>query len=1593
MSTLDKDFQALVARFEEGKPADPTEHMSPEDAEKWKDMNDEHGDKFKTANFQTAYKPLITNLNTLKNDLAQQPFVGHANWGVWETDQEPAARKLNVWLDDTTPAVFGTLNVRPTSLAEAAKVTAWLKSNARRYNVKRMKVTDKPDPKGRGPDEYHIYVMLVDPNTLKTADNMAELTAFRRAGQPSGLPRTLAAMKEAGVKLAEVKLRIPAGTRVVVKANPASRALYSGLPEDGSEGEVSAVSFGSTKRTFLPGPGGGMVYVKFDNGEFMGVSPKDLDKAPAKKKATDEDAKEGMFEKGKPADPTKEMSPEDAAEWKKNTEEHKDKFKTAATTFKFEVHVGPTLVKDVTKKLVQAGIDAKAGTEKVYGTIEAADKGEAADKINKASGWHDKLIPDKAVSSTFRQAGVTDGIVAEEHKDDFKKASPLEHLANLDLELTAHSLPGVALAKDAAALEAMLHLAVLDHTADAMIGQTILDQMGGSRRLQVMLGVKQFILLNDGVAFQWPNKTPSKGNYVEVKLNGSDLYDVAFYMVGRGAKKLVKKFDDLYAEDLVSTFERQTGWYLRMASEQAHLLVAAATKTASDEGQMARFEEGKPADPTENMSPEDAAEWKKQTEEHKDQFKTGRKSPIELVLFEDSVMVQGLTVSSTGRRFLRLAPGKFEKGQKAYQALLKVLVGIARIFQREGDDAVPGPIVQDFLAQGHQPGDLAKRWVEGVRAVTAAKNVRAFVMAMAELPYKDALPTWLHLTVAWSTRDLVFANGEGAIVVLTDYEKGESSSLSRVIQAADDGLMAEGCPDNLDESECKEWEANTEKYKDVVKDQAKTASGWEPLSGHGLEKFYRVFGFGPEDAVSSNGIDWSVSAKKFGRKTVFVRDTGVLRLYVAGDDGYAYSLKEWEMNPDKMDIPALLDAATTGVIPPKSGIYKNMRLKTATVRELSWPDGDRSAPWTPWGPAQHAYEIARGVRQYMTASHGGVAVAAGAARTLLTGAAVKSGMFANGYYWYEEDSDALIPYYEHPEWLKSLGNNYSLEKLEADTRRSHPRYFAMRDSGVTLAPKLKAGATLKVLKPIEFRSGATMKPGLLIKVEKVTGASLVVSFGGSLFKLPMSYYMDDDPYLALEGGGKTAYEEGSRIPDGWDNGHIEDDPTAVESEEGSDVPDGNGNQQKRAGTSHAGPKPTAAQKAEAKKLFDKWRKEVPEDDDGELGEDLDEAWQNFLDGDSTLQELKDNPPEYFKKAAEVVTEMYALVTEDGYMLGATDDWSDARDKSSWRYTVDEQLLDDAKLRKLVNVPLPLAEKFKDMGTSAQWYSDGYQAWDVAERFAKGSGVRLASAEKEAKAPSGLYGHTKRIQADCESCIRKAQKAAARIARTAYTKHNGVAEFLSVHAKRAKSLPAQILVSALKEIGPRVATQMRLAELRDTSKMADEALKKALAVGPTARDLWEKLGDTEAPLATVAPQGSHFAQVLEAAEGLKAAGLVTFDGIKIAKVTDADAQTGEGVTQTTDKEASQINGLYGFGEKVAKLGLQACTDLRHEAGKTAYDLHSRRAMHHAAINDFFSNHSRQARCMYSRLLAASYPEMRQASSVPRTVQGWLEWDPA
>ncbi len=100
-----------------------------------------------------------------------------------------------------------------------------------------------------------------------------------------------------------------------------------------------------------------------------------------------------------------------------------------------------------------------------------------------------------------------------------------------------------------------------DRTAED-VGMTILQQMGGAGRLKAMLGAT-FMRVPNGIGIKWPSRQPSKGNYLEVKLMPSDTYDMTFYNVGRGAKKTVKHLDDVYFDQLVDIFERQTGYYLR----------------------------------------------------------------------------------------------------------------------------------------------------------------------------------------------------------------------------------------------------------------------------------------------------------------------------------------------------------------------------------------------------------------------------------------------------------------------------------------------------------------------------------------------------------------------------------------------------------------------------------------------------------------------------------------------------------------------------------------------------------------------------------------------------------------------------------------------------------------------------------------------------------------------------------------------------------------------------------------------------------------------------------------------------------------------
>lgn len=96
------------------------------------------------------------------------------------------------------------------------------------------------------------------------------------------------------------------------------------------------------------------------------------------------------------------------------------------------------------------------------------------------------------------------------------------------------------------------------------VGDTIAQQMGGAGRLRAMLGAKDIIGLENGLRFRWPNKERSRGNLVRITLRPDDTYDMEFF----NGTKPVKKYEGVYADQLVSTFESQTGWYLSLGGSK-----------------------------------------------------------------------------------------------------------------------------------------------------------------------------------------------------------------------------------------------------------------------------------------------------------------------------------------------------------------------------------------------------------------------------------------------------------------------------------------------------------------------------------------------------------------------------------------------------------------------------------------------------------------------------------------------------------------------------------------------------------------------------------------------------------------------------------------------------------------------------------------------------------------------------------------------------------------------------------------------------------------------------------------------------------------
>lgn len=95
------------------------------------------------------------------------------------------------------------------------------------------------------------------------------LAAYRRAFASSP-PRGFAALGSTRCP--------PEGMRVVYRPNPASHALYMRPPRIGERGSVTSIPLGARRATCLPGPGGGLVYVDWDEAGPRGIAPGDIER-------------------------------------------------------------------------------------------------------------------------------------------------------------------------------------------------------------------------------------------------------------------------------------------------------------------------------------------------------------------------------------------------------------------------------------------------------------------------------------------------------------------------------------------------------------------------------------------------------------------------------------------------------------------------------------------------------------------------------------------------------------------------------------------------------------------------------------------------------------------------------------------------------------------------------------------------------------------------------------------------------------------------------------------------------------------------------------------------------------------------------------------------------------------------------------------------------------------------------------------------------------------------------------------------------------------------------------------------------------------
>lgn len=333
--------------------------------------------------------------------------------------------------------------------------------------------------------------------------------------------------------------------------------------------------------------------------------------------------------------------------------------------------------------------------------------------------------------------------------------------------------------------------------------------------------------------------------------------------------------------------------------------------------------------------------------------------------------------------------------------------------------------------------------------------------------------------------------------------------------------------------------------------------------------------------------------------------------------------------------------------------------------------------------------------------------------------------------------------------------------------------------------------------------------------------------------------------------------------------------------------------------------------------------------------------------------------------------------------------------------------------------------------------------EANEQQAQADRAKAEAAQmRQAAQASGLYGYTKGTQNDVEASVRKAQRRALSVAKTLYARDERSVDFLKAHAKRANSKTARLILAAMKNLGPRVASD-KSSDMLPSERHAALGIE---AVDPNKYYVSTADGDTYGPYRTehdaedvvedlaavevdaAVDKGDRVLKDVRQPKGfelntpaeLKRHHLAAAT-LPIERVAAKDSAKKEWsrkdrkrknvktkVRQEQKKDLAQrekvAGGLYGHPTKTARLALVACSDLRAYVGEVAYSLHSRRTAKYGKVTGFLKEHGKTSKCAYSRMILDCYPdapvskqaskapasEMLKKAFVPDSVDGWLEW---